>query len=288
MARFDDRVALVTGAARGIGAATALRLAADGAAVVLLDIDMTAAEVVASAIAAAGGTACAVEADLADDASLGGAMDAIMSRFGGIDLLVNNAYRGSSDDTDVVSTPQEVWRSIYEVNLMGSVRTCRLVIPGMIDRGGGAIVNVSSGAAFVGGKSRIVYASSKAAVISMTRSLAVAYASDGIRSNCVAPGTTGSENILKSLDANPEALNVISSWTPLGRVARTEEIASVICFLLSDEASFVTGQTVSVDGGTLVRGPALDGWTVARTVESAQNSAVDADAWSTSTGEKAG
>ena len=92
---------------------------------------------------------------------------------------------------------------------MGYVRTCRLVIPGMIDRGGGAIVNVSSGAAFVGGKSRIVYASSKAAIISMTRSMAVAYASDGIRSNCVAPGTTGSENILKSLDANPEALDVI-------------------------------------------------------------------------------
>ncbi len=268
MGRFDGRVALVSGAARGIGAATAQRLATDGAAVMLMDIDLAAAKTTATAITRAGGTARAVGADLSDETGMDTAVGETVSHFGGIDLLVNNAYRGSSADTDVVSTPQEVWDAIYGVNLMGYVRTCRLVIPRMIERGGGAIVNVSSGAAFVGGKSRIVYASSKAAIISITRSMAVAYASDGIRSNCVAPGTTGSENILRSLDANPEALDVISSWTPLGRVARTEEMAGVICFLLSDDASFVTGQTVSVDGGTSVRGPALDNWTVAKTLES--------------------
>ena len=268
MGRFDGRAALVSGAARGIGAATAQRLAADGAAVMLLDIDLAAAKDTAAAIVETGGTARAVGADLCDEAEMGVAIEQTVSHFGGIDLLVNNAYRGSSGDTDVVSTPQEVWDTVYGVNVMGYVRTCRLVIPRMVERGGGAIVSVSSGAAFIGGKSRIAYASSKAAIISITRSVAVAYAADGIRSNCVAPGTTGSENILRSLEANPEALDVISSWTPLGRVARTEEMANVICFLLSDEASFVTGQTVAVDGGTLVRGPALDSWTVAKTLES--------------------
>lgn len=263
MTRFEDRVALVSGGGRGIGAATCLRLAADGARVVLLDVDLSAAEVTSKAINKAGGIAYPVWADLSDETSLRDAVEFAVSRLGGIDLLVNNAYHSSSADTDIVSTPQEVWDTIFDVNLMGYVRTCRLVIPHMIERGRGSIVSLSSGGAFVGAKSRTAYVASKAAIISLSRCIAVSYAADGIRSNCVAPGTTGTESTLKSFEVFPDALAVINRWTPLGRVARPEELANVICFLLSDDASFVTGQTISVDGGSTVKGPDLDSWSVA-------------------------
>ena len=249
MGRFDGKVALINGAG-GIGGATAARLAAEGAAVVLLDINLGAAEATARDVAAAGGTIVAVRADLGDEASLNEAVGSAVARFGGLDLLVNNAYARSDEDLDVVTTPQGVWDAIYNVNVMGFVRACRIVIPHMLTRGGGAIVNISSGTALVAEKVRIAYATSKAAIVGMTRNIAMEFAAQGIRANCVAPGLIATPQVLRSV--NPEQMKSTASRTPLGRMGRPEEIASVICFLLSDDASYVTGHLIVADGGYTV------------------------------------
>jgi NAD(P)-dependent dehydrogenase (short-subunit alcohol dehydrogenase family) len=250
--RFDGRVALVTGAGGGIGGATAERLAADGAAVVLLDINLPAAEHRSSVITEAGGTATAVLADVTDEASLRHAVNRTISEFGGIDFLVNDAYYGSPDDTDVVATPQESWDRVYDVNIMGYVRCCRVVVPHLIERGGGAIVNLSSGAALWAERTRIAYGTSKAAIAALTRNLAVQHGQDGIRANAVAPGFIATETVLKNLNHDEAWLERIGRRAPLGRVGRPAEMAAVICFLLSDDASFITGQTISADGGRII------------------------------------
>jgi NAD(P)-dependent dehydrogenase (short-subunit alcohol dehydrogenase family) len=258
--RFQQKVAIVTGAASGIGAATARRLAHDGARVVIADINLEGGRAVAQEISARGGTVLAVRADITDEGSVRELVDATVTAFGGIDLLVNNAYFGSTGDGSVVSTPPQEWERVYGVNVMGCARCCRLVIPRLIERGGGAIVNLASLAALTAEKQRSAYGSSKAAVIAMTRSLAVQFGRQGIRANAIAPGLIGTENVLKNLAGIEQFVKDVSSRTPLGRIGRPEEIAAAICFLLSDDASYVTGQTLFVEGGlTASGGSSLDG-----------------------------
>jgi len=256
MARFDGKVALVSGSAGGIGGATADRLADDGAAVMLLDINRDGVQRRSEAIVARGGIARAVGADLSDEDSLRLAVAKTVSEFGRIDLLVNDAYFGSPDDTDIVTTPQATWDRVYDVNVMGFVRTCRWVVPHMIDQGSGAIVNLSSGAALWAEKTRIAYGTSKAAIAALTRNLAVQLGESGIRVNAVAPGFIGTETVRRNMGFNEEWIASVGATCPLGRVGEPEELASVICFLLSDDASFVTGQTISADGGRGVAGSA--------------------------------
>jgi NAD(P)-dependent dehydrogenase (short-subunit alcohol dehydrogenase family) len=246
MQRFEGKVALINGAG-GIGGATAQRLASEGAAVVVLDIDLAAAEAPVADIAASGGTAVAVRGDLSDEASLRAAVDLAVSEFGGLDFLVNIGFVGSDRDLDVVETPQEVWDRIFDVNLMGFVRACRLAIPQMIERGGGSIVNISSGTAIVAEKVRIAYATSKVAIAGMTRNIAIEFASQGIRANAIAPGLIGTPNAIGHLD--PEYVESIAASAPLGRIGRPEDMAAVICFFLSEDSSYVTGQLLVADGG---------------------------------------
>ena len=248
--RFDGKVGVVTGAAGGIGGATAERLAAEGARVVVVDVDERGARARVDAITGAGGTALPVGADLRDEESLRAMVAGAVEAFGRIDLLVNNAARGAPDDTDVINTPQETWDMTYDVNLMGFVRTCRHAIPVMLEGGGGAIVNLSSGAALNAERYRIAYGTSKAAIAALTRNLAVAYARRGIRCNAVAPGLIGSDNVLAVLDDS--FVEAISKRTPIGRIGRPDEMAALITYLLSDDASFITGQTIVADGGLLI------------------------------------
>jgi NAD(P)-dependent dehydrogenase (short-subunit alcohol dehydrogenase family) len=255
VARFDGRVAIVTGSGTGIGEATAVRLASEGAAVTVLDIDLPAAEKTVDAISASGGSAIAVHADLAHEGSIRDAIDRTCLTFGGLDLLVNNAFTTHRQDGNVVDTPQEAWDRIVDVNLMGTIRACRLAIPLMIARGGGSIVNVITGSDRLAEARRIGYGVSKAAISALTRYTAVAFGPHGIRVNSVAPGATATANVLAAQDPAYAA-----DWcraSPLGRMAQPEELAGVIAFLLSDDASHVSGEAIFVDGAKSWNGDSI-------------------------------
>jgi 3-oxoacyl-[acyl-carrier protein] reductase len=160
---------------------------------------------------------------------------------------VNSGYKVSPLDTDVVTTPQEIWDQIFNVNVMGCVRSCRVVIPHLIERGGGAIVNVSSGTAVVAERIRIAYATSKLAIVGLTRNIAIEYADRNIRCNSVAPGVTSTPDKFQHLD--DEQWKGIELNQPLLRFGTPEEQAGAICFLLSPDAGYVTGQLLVTDGG---------------------------------------
>jgi NAD(P)-dependent dehydrogenase (short-subunit alcohol dehydrogenase family) len=241
------RVEIGGKARSGIGGSTAARLAAEGADVMLVDRDLAVAEATASDIRKSGGSAHAIHGDLTDESTLAAAAAAAVEEFGGIDLLVNSGYKVSPLDTDVVTTPQEIWDQIFNVNVMGCVRSCRVVIPHLIERGGGAIVNVSSGTAVVAERIRIAYATSKLAIVGLTRNIAIEYADRNIRCNSVAPGVTSTPDKFQHLD--DEQWKGIELNQPLLRFGTPEEQAGAICFLLSPDAGYVTGQLLVTDGG---------------------------------------
>jgi NAD(P)-dependent dehydrogenase (short-subunit alcohol dehydrogenase family) len=255
--KFEGKVAVVVGAAQGIGAATARRLAAEGCKTIVADVQLGLAEAVAHGIARDGGMAIALHADLSDETTLQRMFEQVTAAFGGIDLLANIGYEASNEDLDIVSTPQRVWDRVYDVNFMGYVRCCRLAIPLMVQRGGGAIVNCSSGVAFYAERVRTAYGTSKAAIAALTRSIAVQYGHQGVRANAVAPGAIATESVLSTIGSNAALFQAAGRATPAGRVGRPEDLASVISFLLSNDADYLTGQTISVDGGRLIAGPGI-------------------------------
>ena len=225
--------ALVTGGGSGIGAATARRLAAEGHDVVVADLSGDAARAVAAEV---GGTA--VELDVRDEEQVSGAVE-------GVDLLVNAAGIGST--TDAPSTPLDVWEDVFAVNVRGTFLTCKHAIPGMVERGGGAIVNVASVAALVGIRNRAAYSASKGAVVSLTRALAVDHVRDGVRVNAVCPGTVDSPWVRRLVEQVGESLDDLRARQPLGRLGTPEEIADAIVYLAT--AEFATGTVLVVDGG---------------------------------------
>jgi NAD(P)-dependent dehydrogenase (short-subunit alcohol dehydrogenase family) len=252
MKRFEGKVAFVAGGAAGIGAAAAERLAHDGAAVAVFDIDGSTGERLVDDISTSGGTAIALQGDLAEDDSVRHALERTCETFGGLDYLVNSAFIRNRADGNVVDTPPEVWDRIMDVNLTGFARTCRYAIPIMIERGGGAIVNLTSGVDRAVTPTLVSYVVSKAGIIALTRSTAVAFGPQGIRVNAVAPGVTATAN---SLAFNGPAL--FEAWaqqSPKRRTGQPEEVGAVIAFLLSDDASMISGELVHVDGGRGISG----------------------------------
>jgi NAD(P)-dependent dehydrogenase (short-subunit alcohol dehydrogenase family) len=222
--------ALVTGAGSGIGAAVAHRLADEG-------FDITVADVEPDAVATDLG-ATAVRLDVRDEPSVAQAMD-------GVEILVNAAGIGST--TDAPGTSLEVWEDVFAVNARGTFLCCKHAIPGMKERGGGAIVNVASVAALVGLKNRAAYAASKGAVVSLTRALATDHASDGIRVNAVCPGAIDTPWVQRLVEQAGESLDVLKARQPMGRLGRPEEVADAVLYLAT--AEFVTGAILAVDGG---------------------------------------
>ena len=246
--RYADRIVLITGAGRGIGRATAARLAAEGAALAILDRDETAASQAAAALREGGADALALTADITDRSALEGAIELALGHFGRIDVLVNNAARALKGN--LAQTTPEDWASELAGTLNGAFLATQLVLPGMVAQGSGVIVNVGSvnGLLALGNPG---YSAAKAGLLSFTKALATEYGKSGIRANMVSPGTirTESPSWQKRLTRDPQVFEKLARWYPVGRVGRPDDIAAAIAFLAADEAAFVNGANLVVDGG---------------------------------------
>jgi NAD(P)-dependent dehydrogenase (short-subunit alcohol dehydrogenase family) len=249
MGRLEGKVAVITGAGSGIGRVAASLFAAEGAEVVVADVVGHQAESAVAEIEAAGGTATAVTVDVSDEAQVGAMIDRAVRAYGGVHVLFNNAGIFPDDDGGILDTPPETWQKVMEVNLKGVWLGCRAAVPAMLDSGGGSIVNVASFVALVGAATaQMAYTASKGGVLAMTRELAVEYARKGIRANSICPGPIETP-LLAELLSDPERRQRRLVHIPIGRFGRPEEIAKAALFLASDDASFVTGSALVVDGG---------------------------------------
>ena len=252
---LSGRVAIVTGAAMGIGKACAVALCRAGAQVVLADIDVAAGEATRAEIAAAGGEAIFVRCDVTRLADIEAAAAAAVERFGGIDILVNNAARaigGKVDEIDEAS-----WSTVISTNLSSVWRGMKVCVPLMKQRGGGSIVSMSSVQALTGFSGWAAYAAAKGGINSLTQQAAIDLAPHGIRVNAVAPGTIMTPLNEKVFREHPDPDALIRTWNaahPIGRFGQPEEVAEAVLFLASDRASFITGTILRVDGGLLVKG----------------------------------
>ncbi len=249
-----EKVAIVVGGATGIGAATAARLADEGCRVVIGDVAADAAQQTAGRIVSAGKTAAHVAFDLADPASVADLIHTAATTYEGVDLLFNVGADMSTirSDTDVVDIDFDVWDRVMAVNLRGYVAAMKYAIPEMLRRGGGAIVNMSSAAAFQGEPARPAYATAKAGIGALTRHVASRWGKDNIRCNAVAPGFTATEAI-RSVPQWPELQAAALKRIRGTRVGDPDDIAALVAFLLSSEGAWINGQVVNIDGGTVLR-----------------------------------
>jgi NAD(P)-dependent dehydrogenase (short-subunit alcohol dehydrogenase family) len=254
MGRVEGKVAVVTGAASGIGRATARALAAEGARVGIADVDEAGGERVAAGIREAGGEAFFRRTDVCSLADLEAVLGEAADRHGRLDVLVNNAAVSIAGSAGEMA--EEDWARVVDVNLSGVWRGMRAAIPRMLAQGGGSIVNLSSVQARVGFVGWAGYAASKGGIDALTRQAAVEYAPRGIRVNAIVPGTIATEMNEGIMRASPDPEAVVAGWIamhPMGRVGQPEEVAAAIVFLASDEASFITGELLRVDGGMVVK-----------------------------------
>ena len=247
MGRLEGKVALITGAAGEMGRVAAELFAAEGATVAALDL--AGCDETVAAVAAAGGRALSLTADVTDGASVDAAVAATVEAFGGLDVLYNNAGISLADDGDPTTTPESTWEATMAVNVTGVWRCCRAGIPAMLDRGGGSIVNVASFVAHLGAATpQLAYTTSKGAVLAMTREIAVVHARDGIRANALCPGPVLTSLLAKYLSDEAERRRRLVH-IPMGRFGEAREMVAGALFLASDESSYMTGQSLLIDGG---------------------------------------
>jgi len=245
--RLHNKVTLVTGGGRGIGRATALVFAREGAAVAVADIDQTAAEAVAAEISAAGGRALGLVLDVASAVSIEQGVAQVATWGGRIDVLLNNA--GITRDARMLNLTEQQWDAVIDVNLKGVWLCTRAAAPHMLAQGSGSIINASSVVALYGNFGQTNYAATKAGVIAMTKTWARELGPSGVRVNAVTPGFIATDMVGT---IPPKVTTSIAERTPLRRMGQAEEVAAVYLFLASDEASFVTGSVVQVDGGLVL------------------------------------
>ena len=252
--RLDGRVALITGAGTGIGAASARRMASEGAAVALVGRTSATLESVAASIVAAGGQALALPADVASGAEIDAAVEATLQRFGRLDILVANAgIQLHQRDRPVHELPEEAWDETHNVNLRGAYLTCRAGIRPMLGQGGSVII-VSSVTALGGlAPQNPAYTASKGGMLAFGRALAVQYGPAGIRVNIVCPGALEAPPDVEHLPDPAARERRLTSQIPLGRLGQFEEIAPMVAFLASDDARYATGGVFVVDGGLTAR-----------------------------------
>jgi NAD(P)-dependent dehydrogenase (short-subunit alcohol dehydrogenase family) len=252
--RLVGKIAIITGAASGIGQATARRVAAEGARTVVADLDAAGAKQVAGEIGAAGGEATAVQVDLGEVDSVRAMVRAAVTAYGGLDILHNNAAAtrlAATADLPVSAADPDVWDDTMRVNLRGAMVAIQAAVPHMMARGGGSVINTSSGSGLTGDLRNPAYGASKAALISLTRYVATEFGKQGIRCNAISPGfiVIGSKPGREAVHATM----LRHALTP--RLGRPEDIAALVVFLASDESAFITGQNICVDGGMLAHQP---------------------------------
>ena len=250
MQRLVDRVAVVTGGAQGIGGATARRLAEEGARVLVADIDRATAVANVESIRAAGGTAEALECDVRTEAAVRGMIDRAVAVWGKLDIVVNNAYSNVlGERVDAVRTSEESWDLGMDVGLKAMFRAAKFAVPHFRHAGGGVIVNMASVHGFLAEPGMLVYETVKAGIMQLTRQLAVEYGPENIRVNAICPGHIVTERLVERWQDHPDTLRFFAEQYPLRRTGVPNDIANVVVFLCSDESSFITGQSLVVDGG---------------------------------------
>jgi NAD(P)-dependent dehydrogenase (short-subunit alcohol dehydrogenase family) len=246
VSRLAGKVCVITGAGGGMGREAALLFSAEGAKVCVADIDTDAAQRTAQQT----GDAVAVQVDVSDDASVRMMYEQTAGRFGGIDVLYNNAGISPADDASILETEPDAWERVQAVNSRGVYLCCKHGIPYLLQRGGGSVINVASFVALVGAAtSQISYTASKGAVLSLTRELAVQFARQGVRVNALCPGPVETPLLLRIFGDDPAAYERRRVHLPMGRLAKPREIVNAALFLASDESSYVNGATFVVDGG---------------------------------------
>jgi NAD(P)-dependent dehydrogenase (short-subunit alcohol dehydrogenase family) len=247
MGLLDGKVAIVTGAAQGIGRASALALAAAGSRVLVADINESGAADTVKEIAEAGGVAEAIVADVSKEAEVERMVATAVAKWGRLDTLMNNAHSGQRDDVNIVTNSTETWEKVFSVTLYGVVFGCKYAVPAMLKNGGGSIINVSSNATLGGDFTRVAYGAAKAGVTSITKYVTSAFGKEGIRCNTLSPGILLSPTALGYMP--PPMLEAMEGFVCAPRMGQPEDAGGLVVFLASDASAFITGQHISVDGG---------------------------------------
>jgi 2-hydroxycyclohexanecarboxyl-CoA dehydrogenase len=249
MGRLDDKVTIVTGAGRGIGRGIVEKLAAEGAKVVVSDVDEESARETAGAI---GGGAVGLRADVTSKESVEAMVEEVVDRFGRVDVLVNNA--GWDKVEPFLKSNESDWERVIAINLYGTLHCCKAVLPVMVEQEYGKVVNIGSDAGRVGSSGEAVYSAAKGGIISFTKTLAREMARYKINVNCICPGPADTPLFAEIGEENPKLKEALQKAIPFRRLALPQDLANAVAFLASDEAEYITGQTLSVSGGLTMAG----------------------------------